>query len=906
MIRLFSGIEEQGDRIALVEENGKTHTYSELTKEADQLAQPLRDFKGLLALEATNELEPILALIGACRTGCPILLVEEGDLESKRNLRRGYQPEFEFSRKGGSWALRKGGVPLGDKIHPDLAILLSTSGSTGSSKQVRLSHENLRSNGLSIIEYLGIENTERAITALQFNYSFGLSVITSHLHGGASISLTSKSVLEDGFWAQFERQNATSVSGVPRSFEMLSRSGFLDRSIAGLRTITQAGGRLRPELVEAFASYASRNHARFYVMYGQTEASPRMSYLPPESTLENSDSIGVAVPGGRFRILDANGFELQEPDTPGELFYTGPNVMMGYSFSRAELGLGNETGELKTGDITLRKPNGFIKLVGRASRFVKIAGLRIGLDDVESYAKGEGIVCSVAGTDEGVVVAVDDQRLAAAELEKKLVREFRIPAGSLAVVCFKELPVLSTGKPDYQSILKSDTAKLEYSPEATLRLQLASLLGVDELDDDDTFFSAGGDSLSYVEASILIERNFGRRIPGWDRMPFCKLFNLGGEDAPEVRIGLDRLLIARSIAIYLAMTSHAFIQFRVWELLPGVFRLFTRMATPSFLVIFGMGLARSYLGRSDDQTLAKFFRWSLPKALTVYIAIILTQACAIVGRKSSIEEFFNVLIFSSPGLYVDLLTIYCGLYFVGPFLVRELERQKFFGLLLLLILPWAFRPSLTSSTNDSYFLGLLYGSGGVVGPSVLHATTFVIFGYALGARGKQNNLFGVAVVLFVASALYLAYAIVNNSLEELGRGIANMNLRKINHPFYYAYGILSALLVLGLSQLLSRVQTAYRGWRIVFGIGANSLFAFTFGNMLLNLGPVVKVAPAWSRFLLWALFLIGLSLLSYDINQTKPRFFGPISRGIKTVTRIIFGIGPKIFSRKTKQLEPPL
>lgn len=151
-------------------------------------------------------------------------------------------------------------------LHDDLAVLLSTSGSTGSPKFVRLSYSNLGSNAISIAQYLSISEVDRPVTTLPMSYSFGLSIINSHLIKGATILLSSKSVIERGFWEFVKEQRATSLSGVPYTFEILKKIKFFKMPLPHLNTITQAGGKLHLDLAKEFSQFCHDNKKRYFTM----------------------------------------------------------------------------------------------------------------------------------------------------------------------------------------------------------------------------------------------------------------------------------------------------------------------------------------------------------------------------------------------------------------------------------------------------------------------------------------------------------------------------------------------------------------------------------------------------------------------------------------------------------------
>jgi acyl-coenzyme A synthetase/AMP-(fatty) acid ligase len=189
-------------------------------------------------------------------------------------------------------------------VHPDLAVLLTTSGSTGNPKLVRLSADAVRSNAEQIAEVLGIGEGDVAITTLPLFYSYGMSVLNSHLLRGATLILERTGIMQRDFWTAVTEHEVTSMAFVPYQYEMLRRLRFDPAKYPSLRNLTQAGGRLRTDRVTEFAQKMAATGGRLFVMYGQTEAAPRMATLPPERLEEKLGSVGTALPGGSFAIED--------------------------------------------------------------------------------------------------------------------------------------------------------------------------------------------------------------------------------------------------------------------------------------------------------------------------------------------------------------------------------------------------------------------------------------------------------------------------------------------------------------------------------------------------------------------------------------------------------------------------
>ena len=322
---------------------------------------------------------------------------------------------------------------------------------------MRLSLKNLIANAASISQYLKITPTEIAITSLPFNYSYGLSVINSHLFSGASIALTNRSLLDAGFWKLINELNVTSLAGVPYSYEMLLKLRLERLKMPTVKTLTQAGGRLDPIKVKKVAEFCLANDMRFFTMYGQTEATARISYLPLENVLKRPNSIGKAIPNGLLRIEDGDGQPVEASGVVGELIYEGPNVSMGYAECLDDLKLGDVfKGTLRTGDLASFDDAGYFYIDGRIQRFLKIFGVRISLDAVERLLIDKGVEGAVYGTDDLLTISVVN--LASDKLEElqlSFAATLGIHHSGVRVRTISELPRLVNGKVDYQCLSQS-------------------------------------------------------------------------------------------------------------------------------------------------------------------------------------------------------------------------------------------------------------------------------------------------------------------------------------------------------------------------------------------------------------------------------------------------------------------
>lgn len=444
-----------GDTACVFE--GREISYGELRGDRDRAADAL-DRLGAGAdvgfIVADNTPRTLAVYLAALDQGFPVALLPEeisvGRLSALATLYRpgwiavpsaSVAPDGYVPDAAANLLVRSDGS-LGDPHAsggPRTALMLTTSGSTGSPKFVRLTRENISSNAAAIVQYLGIDQSECAITTMPFAYSFGLSIINSHLQAGARIVFSRRALMEREFWTEMREQGVTSLSGVPYSYAMLKRLRIDEMHLPQLRTLTQAGGRLDPESVRHFATIAACRHWRFFVMYGQTEAAPRISYVPHERVMDKCDSIGIAVPGGRLSVDDAS----------GELVYQGSNVMLGYATSRDDLARPDELkGVLRTGDLGRVDGEGFFYISGRAKRMVKLFGSRVSLDEVEAIARRlQDGATAVVGQDDRLRVFVEGKP--AEDLARRLASELRVHPSAVAVKTVDAIPVTPSGKVDY-------------------------------------------------------------------------------------------------------------------------------------------------------------------------------------------------------------------------------------------------------------------------------------------------------------------------------------------------------------------------------------------------------------------------------------------------------------------------
>lgn len=419
----------------LCEAGDRRLAYGEVEAGAAPLLAKLPRQRALVVLKCGLDPESIGAHLALTAAGHVPLLLERSLSDTlMADLVARYRPDAVVNAATGE-VVPGPGTAAPVELHPDLGLLLATSGSTGSPKLVRQSLSGVRANAESIRDYLGLTAAERPLLHLPMSYSYGLSVIHSHVVAGATLVLTERAVMEPGYWETLCEARCTSIAGVPFHYAAIRRLGEARLDVPSLTTLTQAGGRLDPKLVAHFAEWAGRTGRRFVVMYGQTEAGPRITWLPPEQALEAPDSVGVAIPGVSIELVDEAGTPV--PDgTPGNMRVTSAAVMMGYAHGPADLARPNEQqGVLLTGDIAVRGADGLLRIVGRSARMVKIYGLRVNLDEVEQRLALIGHVALASGVDDELRLYVEQAAEGAdlAAIRASVVQLFSLPPRGIQV-----------------------------------------------------------------------------------------------------------------------------------------------------------------------------------------------------------------------------------------------------------------------------------------------------------------------------------------------------------------------------------------------------------------------------------------------------------------------------------------
>jgi acyl-CoA synthetase (AMP-forming)/AMP-acid ligase II len=450
--------DDADDATFLIDDEGR-HSYSDVFRQGDALFADCP--RAVVAMLCDRSVATVAAYFGALRCGIvPLLLDGRGKPSALAKALAAYEPRYVLGEAevapdgyrairhlGAKVLFERFGAPE-HRLHEDLAALIPTSGSTGDPKCVRLTLRNIESCTQAVVEYLAMTRQRITVSLLPFHYSYGLSVLHNTAFVRATMLLTEQSVLDRSLWQSIEVAGVTDIAGVPFTFETLRRIRLSDKTLAGLVCVTQAGGRLAPHLNQHFAQYFAEHGVRYFTMYGQTEAAPRISYVPPERAADKLGSVGIPIPGGRVEIVDA------APTTgEGELVYRGPNVSMGYAWDFADLAEGDHFGGcLYTGDVARIDSDGYITITGRKKRFVKLNGISVNLDHAESTLANAGFYCMVIGTENRLVVCATGTDVEA--IQTAIGEHFDFHPSALRVEICDALPRTVSGKPDYSALMQ--------------------------------------------------------------------------------------------------------------------------------------------------------------------------------------------------------------------------------------------------------------------------------------------------------------------------------------------------------------------------------------------------------------------------------------------------------------------
>tara|TARA_B110000003_G_scaffold225016_1_gene225682 strand:- start:26941 stop:28341 length:1401 start_codon:yes stop_codon:yes gene_type:complete len=462
---MFENFNKDQNKTAIILDNGEKISYKKIIKDSDSIIKSLEKKKSLVFIFCENNYETVISYVACLRSNhVPYLIDSLLPNEKISDLIKLYKPNYLICKKKKFNFIDK----LKEKknkfnymifetkfknnsINDKLFLLLGTSGTTGDPKLVRLSEKNLKINTDQIIDYLKIDNSHRSVSTLPIYYTYGLSILNTHLCGGASIYLTKKTFFEKIFWNNFNKFKVNNFGGVPFNYQMLLKLNFDKINTKYLKYITQAGGKLNDNDFDKIEKISEEKKIKFFSMYGQTEATSRMSFIPWDKIKSMKGTIGKPVKGAKF-FLYSDEKKIEKINKEGEIIFQGKNVCLGYSYNSNDLSKGDENkGLLRTGDIGIYDHNKNIRITGRKSRFIKVYGFRINLDEIEKTLVQNGFECACLGKNDKLLIFHTQKNI-----EKKiyniLKEKLNLLSRDISITNIKVIPRSKIGKIDYKKL----------------------------------------------------------------------------------------------------------------------------------------------------------------------------------------------------------------------------------------------------------------------------------------------------------------------------------------------------------------------------------------------------------------------------------------------------------------------
>ncbi len=425
--------------VVLIDENNNEITQLELHNKIKRISKLLKT-NSIVIIIADNCLDFVASYIASMNKSkiITLLLDKSFSLDYITDLTHIYQPDYIICpgklkiknlnivnrEKLNNYEIIKIKQKNVKKLNYINYLLLSTSGTTQSPKFVRLSKNNILDNTDKIIKSLKIKKNQTTITTMPAGYSYGLSILNTHLKTGAKIILNNNTVFEKIFWEKVKKFKVNSFGGVPEFYDMLKKIDFKNYITKHIKYLTQAGGKLRDSTLEYIGKISQQKQIKFFVMYGQTEASPRISCLKWNFFFKKKKSIGKPLPGYEIKVFK-NKKELKKPFTKGELVLFGKNVSLGYAKDLNDLKKGDVNKKvLFTGDLGFKDDDNFVYLSGRTKRIAKIFGKRFDLDEIENFiiSEGQKIKCKII--DEKLTLELDENKLTANDIINKISKKY--------------------------------------------------------------------------------------------------------------------------------------------------------------------------------------------------------------------------------------------------------------------------------------------------------------------------------------------------------------------------------------------------------------------------------------------------------------------------------------------------
>lgn len=462
---MFLNLDQKAlEKIAIIDSNFQKCTYGDLCTFAQNWIDIIHE-RCLIMILGDNTVGAVAGYLACVITKkVPLIVSSSIKSDALTHLKDTYSPQYIWAPKSictnpehiiyeqYDYVLTKECGTI-YPLYKELSLLLTTSGSTGSPKLVRHSYRNLEIQAENVSEFFELKSEDHALVSLPIQYTMAISAINSHLYVGATLLMTDLSLLSPKFWSFVREQKASSITGVPYSFEIMNRLKIYKQSFPDLKLLTQGGGKLPADIQVRFAEYIHQNGGKYIATYGQTEGTARMAYLPDEFSISKCGSIGKAIPNGQITVVDTEGKEILEPNQVGEMVFKGENVTLGYAECGEDLIKGDEnSGILYTGDLVYKDEDGFIFIVGRKKRFLKLFGHRVSLDECEQLIKNKfHIECACTGTDKVLKIYITDPQYVE-PIKEYILQTTELYANILKCIVIDMIPKNEAGKTLYSQL----------------------------------------------------------------------------------------------------------------------------------------------------------------------------------------------------------------------------------------------------------------------------------------------------------------------------------------------------------------------------------------------------------------------------------------------------------------------
>lgn len=453
------------NKVAIVSEDKKI-TYRNIYNFTKDLYSKTQSRK-LILFVCDNSLSSYLGYISFIFNNDIQIILDETNKNNYLEILNKYKPNYIWCKKRIITKLKKNLKSVFNfsdyhlfkynnkdiEIHSDLLLLCTSSGTTGNPKFIKQSFKNIKSNTKSIIEYQNLNSSYTSITTLPLSYTYGMSCINTLLAVGGKMVVTKNSIIQREFWDLFKNNKINIFNGVPFTYKILKKLKYFNKP-NNIKIFTQAGGKLSNEMQLDISTFCKKNKSKFFIMYGQAEATTRISYLPNLFNMKKIGSVGIAVKGGQIQIRDENMKLIRKKNKIGDIFYKGPNVFMGYSFSKIDLIRDYKWKKgLDTGDIGRLDEDNFLYITGRKKRFAKLYGLSINLDDIERIILQvyKTVDLAVISENNKIKIFYNNKKLKL-KIIKLIVNKININQNSFELFFLKKMPKLYNDKTDYENL----------------------------------------------------------------------------------------------------------------------------------------------------------------------------------------------------------------------------------------------------------------------------------------------------------------------------------------------------------------------------------------------------------------------------------------------------------------------